>query len=91
MTIEERLSKLEHELDLTKRRNRWLWFALFPVIVGCALAWPSEKAGKVIRASKFVLEDKWGHDLGALGVTEAGPVLAFWDEKGTPRAQLIGS
>jgi hypothetical protein len=100
MTIENRLERLEKELNAAKHRNRRL-LTIFILAVGAfALAWTftktegtvlaqdAEKAGKVVRANGFVLEDDQCRVRGKLEMSPIGPGLILYDENGKVRAGL---
>lgn len=98
--VEARLERLERQLGVETRRNRWLLAAMASVAVGAVLTWtvmtttPTAQAQganinpKVIRATQFVLEDENGKSRAALRVIDGGPTLVLGDEKGTVRAAL---
>lgn len=95
MTTEKRLEKLEKELGLAKRRNRWLLGGVGLVLGMFALAWATigtagkaqaqatGPAKKVIRANEFVVEDENGKPRAGLSVLKGVAGLALVDGKGT--------
>jgi len=100
MDTEERLEKLERELCMEKRRNRWLLAAVGLGVMGVAFAWalttitPTAQAQganigpKVIRAHEFILEDENGKPRATLGVDKDEAGLVLRDETGKIRAVL---
>ena len=101
MTTEERFEKLERELAHAKRRNRWLMLAGLSLALGlCASLWAiaggagtaqaqvGEKAEKIIRANKFILEDADGKTRAVLVVFNDEPRLLLSDKKGKTRVFL---
>lgn len=99
-SLEDRLRTLEAKLARAERRFRLVLASLGIAILACAVSWtvigitgraqaqkPGE-TGKVIRASKFILEDENGRTRATLGVTEDGPSLGLYDETGKNRAAL---
>jgi len=94
MTIEERLENMEREVGRVRRRNRWLLGAILllagGLIVPLAFRVQAQGAGaaKVIRANKFVLEDKNGKERASLLVTGFGSWLSLDDENGETRIGL---
>lgn len=91
-----RLETLERELRAAKCRNRSVLAAVGLVIVGVVLAGTvvyttataQAQAGKVLRATEFILEDKTGKARGGLRVTESGPGLGLTSETGQLLALL---
>jgi len=98
MTTEERLEKLERELNRASRRKCWLLVGMglcfVIVLIACVFrltAMTAQAAGAVpkeIRAANFILEDGKGKTRASLGMSEDGPVLRLNDEKGNMRAAL---
>lgn len=98
MTIEERLEKLEKELNRANRRNcrllagmtLCLALAAFPWIFTpqTLLAQYSVQRPKVIRAAGFVVEDEAGKARATLTVSNEGSLLGLSDEQGNIRAML---
>ena len=98
MTTEERLDHLERQLSRANRRNRWL-LAGVGLCLGIGLvAWtfrptaataqPAGAALKVVRATRFVLEDEKGKLRAMLAMDKDGPGLVLYDEKGNMRVLL---
>jgi len=90
MTTEERLAKVERELDATKRRSRWLLAALAVAFGVWVLA--GILGGRIavneVRARRLVLVDDEGQERAALDVIGNGPGLTLLDAAGNCRAML---
>ena len=95
--VEERLERLER----TTRRYRLVLAGIGTVVLVCAVIWvvlggvgrvqaqQSAKAGKVIRANKFILEDENGKVRAELTMDKGGPILELGNENGKVRAELF--
>lgn len=96
MTIDERITMLEHELARTRRYQRWTASAAVFVVIASALlgfvrvpgndatAVQPDTERKVVRAQMFVVEDENGSVLAKLGLDDgwSSPSLQFvHDEK----------
>ncbi len=100
MTTEERLERLERELTLAKRNNRWLLAAAGIVVLMLVLArtfsWTENTAQaqgkgskpKVVAANEFVLEDEMGRRRAVLEAHKGRALLAMMDENGKIRISL---
>lgn len=103
MTIEQRVAQLESDLAKAKRMSVSMTvviFALVMVMLARSLhsvsnadepyvrATRSADGSLVIRAGKFVVQDKAGHLRGAFGMLDSGPTMSLLDAKGNPRATL---
>jgi hypothetical protein len=100
MTTDERLERLERELTLAKRHNRWLLALAGTVVLTLVLArvfsGDSNTAqaqgkgsdGKIIVANRFVLEDERGKKRAVLGTDKGDASLAMSDENGKLRVLL---
>jgi hypothetical protein len=100
MTTDERLEKLEKELILGKRHNRWLLAIAGTVVLMLALAKvfsgnenAAQAQGKgsgerVVVANKFILEDERGRKRASLSIDKGGVSLSLSDENGKLRVLL---
>jgi len=95
MSTEERLEIVERKLYSARRWNRVLLVAAVVIVGGLLLSWirprpalARDAAGKVIRANKFVLEDRSGRTRAKLTLAKGVPALVLLDENGKPRAGL---
>ncbi|MHC4637194.1 MAG: hypothetical protein ACYTBV_06765 [Planctomycetota bacterium] len=86
MTIEERLENLERELAIAKCCSRWLLSAAVLAVVVSVLVW--SLVPKIVRANRFILEDKNSKSRATLAVVESGAELFMGDENGELRATL---
>jgi hypothetical protein len=95
MTTDERLQRVERQLARVRFLNRCIvlcivlssgvWFV--SRTFGPKTAW-AESGAKVIRANKFVLEDKNGKVRGLLGTSKDAPHLWLHDENGKVRVAV---
>ncbi len=98
MTTDERLEKLERELNQAKGRIRWLLAGIGLCLVIVAVIWAfglatttahaSQGALKEIRANSFVLVDANGKPRASLGMDEDGLELRLRYENGNIGAAL---
>lgn len=105
MTVEERIEKLESELERTRGRTRLAQklvggIAVVIVLVTMASLTRTQavaqssgrkKVADEIRARRFVLLDENGKTRGLWKVLKEGPQLILFDEKGKGRAALAVS
>ena len=77
MTTEERLERLERQLKASKRRNRWVMGSGALLLIGCLTIAATPGNNRVIRASRFVLEDENGKLL-VTSVSGAGRAVSPW-------------
>ena len=99
MTTEERLAKVERELECVKRRSRWLLAALGLGLGAWVLAGTLEpktagaqggtaQVPAVVEAREFRLVDAAGKTRAFLALSADGPALVLVDTAGTTRAFL---
>ena len=94
MTTDERLERLERELTMAKRYNRWLLAIAGTVVLTLVLARifsgnentaeAQGSGGKVIVANQFIVEDETGKKRAVLGIDK----LIMYDSNGKVRALL---
>ena len=99
MTTEERLQKVERELERTKHLARFLVGIISLCFGTGAFFWASDTVSskgqasgepvKEIRASRFVLEDENGNMRAALGINNSQPTFVMTDEDGIDRIGLV--
>ncbi len=100
MTTDERLERLERELALSKRNNRWLLATVATIILlvilartfsgteNTAQAQGKGSNPKVVVANEFVLEDEMGRRRAVLEAHKGRALLAMMDENGKIRISL---
>lgn len=97
MTTDERLSALERELAMTRRRLRWALalagaglglFAVSDRPGGTRGAYAQEPVPEVIRARRIEAVDENGKTRAVLGAFDEGPSLVLQDVSGEIRAEL---
>jgi hypothetical protein len=95
MTLEERIEKLESELNRTKNRKRKAWAVVAAIIIlsGIAVYARGNGAGQSdipyeIRAQQIVLVDEKGNPRCILNMGKDGPGLTLSDNNGEMRSIL---
>lgn len=90
MNLEDRIYSLEEKCRKMERKNRQLIivFMIFG-FMALSIIWPTgtavaQQEAREIRANRFVLEDDKGHARGWMAMTDDGPVITFWSDKGAP-------
>ncbi len=99
MTLDERLDRLERDLERARRRFRWSAIVTGVAVVGLAawlLAGPKGYAAtekmrgtlEEVRTRRLVIEDEAGKVRAGLYVTKDGAALGLYDEAGKGRALM---
>jgi hypothetical protein len=100
MTTDERLERLERELTMAKRHNRWLIAIAGTIILTLFLArifsgnentiqaQAQGSEGKVIVANKFILQDETSRTRAVLSTDKGNALLVMSDRNGKLRVLL---